>query len=42
MGENRYSSESCCPTDALTPEQGWVLMVVCGGNSHTSEFVGWS
>ena len=37
LGENRYPSEPIHATDALNPEQSWVLTVVYDGNSETSE-----
>lgn len=37
LGENRYPSEPIHATDALNPDQGWVLTVVYDGNSHQSE-----
>lgn len=37
LGENRYPSEPLYVTDALDPEQGWVLTVVYDGNFDRSE-----
>jgi carotenoid cleavage dioxygenase-like enzyme len=37
LGENRYPSEPLYATDALNPQQGWVLTVVYDGNSDRSE-----
>jgi len=37
LGESRYPSEPLHATDALNPEQAWVLSVVYDGNSDTSE-----
>jgi carotenoid cleavage dioxygenase-like enzyme len=38
-GDNWYPSEPIYASDALNPEQGWVLTVVYDGNSGTSEVV---
>ncbi len=38
-GDNWYPSEPIYASDALNPEQGWVLTVVYDGNSGTSELV---
>jgi len=37
LGENRYPSEPLYASDAINPEQGWILTVVYDGNSDTSE-----
>ncbi|MCF2149823.1 carotenoid oxygenase family protein [Desmonostoc muscorum LEGE 12446] len=37
LGENLYSSEPIHAQDSQNPEQGWVLIVVYDGNSHSSE-----
>jgi carotenoid cleavage dioxygenase-like enzyme len=37
VGENRYPSEPIYASDAINPEQGWILTVVYDGNADSSE-----